>query len=367
MKIKQIHLYQYELPVLNGPYRMARADVYSLTTTLVKLVADNGLYGWGETCPVGPTYSESHASGALAALSEIAPGIIGTAALPVPLHDRMDSLLNGHTYAKAAIDIALHDLLGKHYGVSVSDLLGGALAERLPSYYAVTIGVPDEVARVAAEKRDEGYPRLQLKVGGRAIEEDVESISKVWEIIRGSGIRLAVDANRSLTTRDAIRLSHECAHIPFIMEQPCNTFEDLQAIRGLIKHALYIDESCLNLNTAITAAGTGLVDGFGMKVTRLGGLHPFRAFRDLCVARNLPTTCDDAWGGDLIAAACAHIGATVPPALLDGVWIAAPRIDGHFDSKNGVRVDGGHVRPPQGVGLGIEPEEAMFGDPIASF
>ncbi|BAO88084.1 mandelate racemase/muconate lactonizing enzyme family protein [Caballeronia cordobensis] len=367
MKIKQIRLYQCELPVVNGPYRMARADVYSLTTTLVELVADNGLNGWGETCPVGPTYAESHPAGALAALSQMAPGVIGVEALPVPLHDRMESLLNGHSYAKAAVDIAMHDLLGKHYGVSVSDLLGGALAERLPSYYAVTIGAPDEVARVAAEKRAEGYPRLQLKVGGRAIEEDVESVIKVWEAIRGSGIRLAVDGNRSLSTRDAIRLSRECAHVPFILEQPCNTIEDLQSIRNRIGHALYMDESCTNLGTAITAAGTGLVDGFGMKVTRLGGLHPMRAFRDVCVARNLPHTCDDAWGGDLIAAACAHIGATVPPALLDGVWIAAPMIEGHFDAKHGVRVEGGHVRPPQGVGLGIVPEEGVFGAPLASF
>lgn len=367
MKIAQIHLYQYELPVVNGPYRMALADVYSMTTTLVQLVADNGLFGWGETCPVGPTYSESHAAGALAALSEMAPGLIGTQVLPVPLHHRMDSLLNGHSYAKAAIDIAMHDLLGKHLGVSVSDLLGGALAERLPSYYALSIGAPDEVARVAAEKRAEGYPRLQLKVGGRAIEEDIECISKVWEVIRGSGMRLALDGNRSLTTRDAIRVSRECPHIPFILEQPCNTFEDLQKIRGQIHHGLYMDESCTSLNTAITAAGTGLVDGFGLKVTRAGGLHPMRALRDLCAARNLPHTCDDSWGGDLIAAACAHIGATVSPALLEGVWIAAPMINGHFDPKNGVRVEGGHIRPPQGVGLGIVPVEGLFGDPLASF
>jgi 4-hydroxyproline betaine 2-epimerase len=367
MRIAQIHVYQYELPVLDGPYRMAKADVYSLTTTLVKLVSDNGLCGWGETCPVGPTYAESHAAGALAALKAMAPGLIGAEVLPVPLHACMEGLLNGHHYAKAAVDIAMHDLLGKHYGVSVADLLGGAQADRLPSYYAVTIGAPDEVARVAAQKRAEGYPRLQLKVGGRAIEEDIEAVSKVWEAIRGARIRLAVDGNRSLSTRDAIQLSQTCTHVPFVLEQPCNTIEDLQSIRGRINHPLYMDENCTSLSTAITAAGTGLVDGFGMKVTRLGGLHAMRGFRDLCVARNLPHTCDDAWGGDLIAAACAHIGATVPPDLLDGVWIAAPMIEGHFDPQNGIDVEGGHVKVPQGVGLGIVPEEGLFGEALASF
>jgi hypothetical protein len=49
----------------------------------------------------------------------------------------------------------------------------------------------------------------------------------------------------------------------------------------------------------------------------MGGLQPMTAFRDLCAAMNLPHTCDDAWGGDIIAAACAHIGATVKPSLLE--------------------------------------------------
>lgn len=367
MKIAEIHIYRHDLPVNNGPYKMALAHVWSLSTTLVKLVADNGLIGWGETCPLGPTYAESHAAGAVAALSQMAPGLIGAEVLPVPLHRRMDGLLNGHNYAKAAIDIAAHDLLGKHLVVSVADLLGGAVTDRVPSYYATNIGAPDETARVAAEKRAEGYPRLQVKVGGRPIEEDIETLRKVWEVIRGSGMRLAADGNRSLTTRDALRLSRECPDIPFIMEQPCNTVEDLQKIRPQVSHGIYMDESSTSLNTAITAAATGLVDGFGMKVTRIGGLHPMRAFRDLCAARNLPHTCDDSWGGDIIAAACTHIGATVAPELLEGVWLAAPYIEGHYDPENGIRIEGGHIKRPQGPGLGIVPEESLFGTPVVSF
>ncbi|KQV17995.1 mandelate racemase [Pseudomonas sp. Root329] len=367
MKIASVHIYTHELPVLDGPYTMANQVVYSLTTTLVKLVADNGLFGWGETCPVGPTFSESHSGGAAAALTEMAKGLVGTEVLPVPLHRRMDGLLKGHNYAKAAIDIALHDLLGKHLGLSVSDLLGGALTDRVPSYSVVGISDPDESVRLAVDKRNQGYPRLQMKVGGRPIEEDIAAVQKVWEAVGSSRIKLAVDANRGLNTRDALRLCRECANVPFILEQPCNTIEDFQKIRSQISHAMYMDESCTSINTAITVAGTGLVDGFGMKVTALGGLHPMRAFRDICAARNLPHTCDDAWGGDLIAAACTHIGATVAPELLEGVWIAAPMIEGNYDQKNGIRVEGGHIKRPQGVGLGVVPEEGIFGEPVASF
>ena len=55
MKIKEIHVYAHDLPVKNGPYTMANAKVWALDTTLVKIVTDTGLVGWGETCPVGPT------------------------------------------------------------------------------------------------------------------------------------------------------------------------------------------------------------------------------------------------------------------------------------------------------------------------
>lgn len=367
MKIREIHLYQYKLPVKNGPYTMSNANVWSLDTTLVKMIADNGITGWGETCPVGPTYAESHARGAVSALAEMAPGLIGCDLLqPRILQRKMDGLLNGHHYAKAAIDIAGYDILGKKTGLRVADLLGGAVTENVPSYYATGIGSAEEIARLAVEKCAEGYTRIQIKVGGRAVETDIEVIRKVWESTGGK-MRLAVDGNRGWTTRDALRVSRECQHIPFIMEQPCDSVEDLKKIRPQINHAIYMDENSVDLATVIHAVGTNLVDGFGMKVTRIGGLQPMTVLRDICEARNIPHTCDDSWGGDIIAAACTHIGATVSPKLLEGVWLAQPYIEGHYDPVNGIKIENGHIKLPDGAGLGIEPDEAIFGDPVATF
>ncbi|SIQ82602.1 L-alanine-DL-glutamate epimerase [Paracoccus thiocyanatus] len=368
MKISEIHIHAHELPVKDGPYTIASSTVWSLQSTLVKIVADNGLVGWGETCPVGPTYAPSHAAGARAALAEMAPGLIGASPLqPLVLRRRMDGLLCGHSYAKAAIDIAAHDLMGKHYGVRVADLLGGVAAERVPSYYATGIGEPDEIARIAAEKVAEGFPRLQIKIGARPVEIDIETVRKVWERIRGTGTRLAVDGNRSLPARDVLRLSRECPQVPFVLEQPCNTLEEIVAIRSRVQHGIYLDESGEDLSTVIRAAGQGLCDGFGMKVTRIGGLQPMAAFRDICEARALPHTCDDAWGGDIIAAACTHIGATVQPRLNEGVWVAQPYIAQPYDAKNGIRIAGGHIALPEGPGLGVVPEESPFGPAVASF
>jgi L-alanine-DL-glutamate epimerase-like enolase superfamily enzyme len=92
-----------------------------------------------------------------------------------------------------------------------------------------------------------------------------------------------------------------------------------------------------------------------------------RAFRNLCTARNLPHTCDDAWGGDIIAAACAHMGATIAAERHEGVWLAQPYIEGHYDEKHGVRILEGHIKRPAGPGLGMTPDESLFGDPVASF
>ena len=297
----------------------------------------------------------------------MAQGLIGTDVLPLPIHRRMNELLAGHNYAKAAVDIAVYDLLGKHLQVSVSDLLGGALTSRVPSYYAIGLAEPDEAALIALEKSKEGYPRLQLKVGSRPVEIDIEAIRKTWEAIGNTGMRFAVDANCTWTTRDALRASRECLDVPFIMEQPCRAIEDLRKIRPQVQHAIYMDESGLDLATAVCVAGQGLVDGFAMKITRIGGLQPMAAFRDVCAAMNLPHTCDDSWGGDIIAAACTQMAATVRPALNEGAWIAAPYIEGNYDDRKGLSIKEGYVELPLGPGLGIDPDESLFGAAVASF
>ena len=168
---------------------------------------------------------------------------------------------------------------------------------------------------MAREKSAEGYPRFQIKIGGRPVEADIEVIHKVWETV-GTKMRLAVDGNRGLTTRDALRLSSACRHIPFVFEQPCDSLDEISAIRQQLSHPVYIDESGVNISAIISTIGSGIADGFGMKITRIGGLQAMSLFSGICEARNLPHTCDDAWGGDIIAAACVHMGATIKPCLL---------------------------------------------------
>ncbi len=367
MRISEIHVYQKNLPVVGGPYTMARMSLDSIDTTIVKLVSDTGLVGWGEVAPIGPVYQPQHALGARAAIAEMAPNLVGQSALaPLLLRRRMDGLLTGHNYAKSAIDIAVMDLLGKHYGVRVCELLGGAETERLPGYYATGVGSPGDISKLAADKVAEGYRRIQIKAGGREVGIDIEVVHKVWEKIGGKA-QVVVDTNRGMTASQAMRLSLACRDIPFVFEQPCNTMEEVAAIRHQVAHPILIDENTESLNDVLRAISLGVCDGFGLKLGRLGGLNAMATVRDICAARSMPHSCEDSWGGDIVAAAIMHIGATVEPRLLEAVWTAGTYIEENYDPENGINIDAGYFDLPTGPGLGIRPDESRIGELLASF
>jgi len=360
IKITEIHIYQHDLEIKGKPYKMSLSEVKKLDTTIVEVVTDSGISGFGEVCPLGPTYQEAHALGARAALSEIAPHLIGMN----PLHYgqvmyKCNLALMGHNYAKAAIDMALWDIIGKHYKVPLGELLGGSKQNQVPSYYAISIESPDEVARLVVDKQQQGYERLQVKVGGRDVAEDIAVARKVFEV-KNSKTSIAFDANRGLTTTQAIHFSQSCRDLNFVLEQPCGSYEELKAITPKICHPLYLDESASDIATVAKAINEGIADGFGMKVTRVGGVSAMRLIIDMCHTYRRPLSCDDSWGGDIVAAACVHLASIVEPSLSRGAWIAAPYIDKPYDRLNSVQVSGGWIDIPKGPGLGIVPDTSMF-------
>jgi L-alanine-DL-glutamate epimerase-like enolase superfamily enzyme len=176
MPISEIHIYQKDLPVVDGPYTMSTMTLNSLDTTIIKIVSDTGVIGWGEVVPLGPLYQPQHAAGARAAIAEMAPALIGQNCLsPLLLRRLMDELLNGHSYPKAGIEIAQMDLMAKHFGLKACDLLGGAAVERVPAYFATGIGLPDDIARLSSDKADQGCKRIQIKAGGRDVSIDIHA------------------------------------------------------------------------------------------------------------------------------------------------------------------------------------------------
>ncbi len=367
MKISEIHIYQKDLPIVDGPYTMSTITLHSIDTTIVKILTDTGLTGWGEVTPLGPNYQPQHAMGARAAIAHMAPGLIGQSCLDhLLLRRHMDGLLDGHNYAKAAIDIATMDLVGKHHGVRVCDLLGGAVSERLPAYYAVGIGSPTDTANIAVDKIKQGYNRLQFKIGGRDISTDIEVMQKVWETV-GHKVQLVADANRGLTAAQAKQFSMGCRNIPLVLEQPCNTMEEVKSIRSQVCHPLAIDENLESVHDVLRAISMDVADAFGLKITRLGGINAMVTVRDICEARRIPHSMEDTWGGDIVSAAILHVSATVKPELLESVWTSGNYIDEHYDPDNGIAVDGGYFEVPKGVGLGVTPDEGRIGQLVASY
>lgn len=358
-RIKEIHIYRYDLPVVGPSYRMALSHLTELDTTLVEIVCESGLSGFGEVCPLGNTYQPAHAEGARAALQLMAPYLIGMNPLQIQnIYTKMNLALSGHAYAKAAIDVALWDLKGKSFGVSLSDLLGGAKVEHVPSYYAISTDTPENVAAMIKEKQAKGYPRLQLKVGGRDVEEDIAVARKAFEV-KDPGVKIVLDANRSLSTRDAIFLSNACRDLNLAIEQPCNTYEEIKSLKGRLSHPIFVDESITGIDMLCRSIHDEVANGFGMKITRVGGLSNMIAIRDICRDFNRPMTCEDSWGGDIIAAACVHMGATMDPKLLEGVWVADNYINGNYDEENPISA-GGQIKVPTGPGLGVNPDTSKW-------
>ena len=364
-RIAEIHVYSKTLPVKHGPYTMAGQEVWELDTTIVQMIGENGVTGWGEVCPLGTLYAPIHAGGLRAALELFVPALIGAEATPRNCSRIFDKTLNGHNYARAILDIAVYDLMGKTLKVPVSTLLGGAVQDRVKSYFVLGLKPVDKVLELARVKVDEGLRRLQIKIGRPDLDEDIEVLRRVYAEV-GATTAVIADGNRGLSGRDAIRLSQACRDIPITLEQPCDMIETNRTIRTQLCHPLFLDENILDINIAADAIGQGLVDGFSMKISRLGGLSQFAVFRDLCAARGLPHTVDDGWGGNILAAATVHMASTVSPKFLEAAWLATPYQHDGYAPDPLITIENGYVEVPQGPGLGVNPDPAQFGAPILS-
>ena len=128
MIITAIKAWQVDLPLKEGRYSWSNGNFVDVfDSTVVAIETDEGITGYAECCPLGSAYLPSYALGVRAGLSELAPHLIGQDPLNIGQINRtMNAALRGHPYAKAPIDIACWDLLGKVTGQPVYALLGGA-------------------------------------------------------------------------------------------------------------------------------------------------------------------------------------------------------------------------------------------------
>src|ERR1700741_3736162 len=143
---------------------------------VLRLELESGVVGWGEAQVIGTwggdhgaRYGETPKMTATAIKEILLPAIAGSNVTEIEqLHTRMNRVLRGYPYAKAAIDVAAHDAIGKIYGVPVYQLLGGKVGEGPALAHSIGLMDADPAAREAAEVVAEGVTTIKVKIGVEA-------------------------------------------------------------------------------------------------------------------------------------------------------------------------------------------------------
>lgn len=363
MKITQIRAFQVDLPLKEGRYSWSNGNfVEVFDSTVVEIRTDEGLSGYAECCPLGSAYLPSFALGVRAGLQELAPHLIGLDPLNIGNINRiMDAALRGHPYAKAPVDIACWDLLGKATGQPVYALLGGAAQDEVALYRAISQESPDAMAARIAGYAAEGYSRFQLKVGGDA-NEDIDRIRATRDVLKPSDI-LVADANTGWTRHEAARVVGAVADLDVYIEQPCPTYEECASIRRRTALPFILDEVIDTTGMLVRGIAEDAMDVINLKISKVGGLTNARLMRDLCVACGIPMTIEDTWGGDITTAAIAHLARSTPEEFCFSAT--------DFNSYGTVTIaDGapkrvnGKMTAPDRPGLGISPDFDVLGEAV---
>lgn len=364
--ISAIRVYQVDLPLVEGRYSWSGGKfVEVFDSTVVELITDDGLSGYGEVCPLGPFYLPAFGAGARAGIGELAATLIGQDPTAIgPINDVMDKALLGHPYVKSAIDMACWDILGKVSGQSVCQLMGGKFGESIVLYRAISQRPAEEMAENVAAHRTDGYSRFQLKVGGDP-KEDIDRIFAASGVLTAGEVLIA-DANTGWRVDDAIRVTNAVRDLDVYIEQPCRSYEHSLSIRRRTSLPFILDENITGIDALIRAYNDSAMDVINLKISKVGGLTKARQIRDLCVSLNIPMTIEDSWGGDIITAAIAHLAHSTPESLR----FSATDFNSYVSVQNATGAphrQAGLMSASDRPGLGIVPNWEALGKPVAEY
>lgn len=299
-----------------------------------------GLEGVGEAAP-SPFYGENQGT-VMAALESLGHALPEDPFLIEQLHERMESVVRGNPAAKAAIDIAIHDLVGKKLGVPLHSFFGLS-AERAPvTSFTIGIDEVDVMKKKALEASQ--FPVLKVKVGTDRDELVLDAIRSVTDKT------LRVDANCAWTPREAVRKIGVLQRfgIEFV-EQPIapGDTNGMRFVRENVSLPIIADES---VKTSVDIEPlAGAVDGINIKLMKCGGLR--EALKMIHVARavGMKVMLGCMVESSIGITAAAHISPAVDYADLDGNLLLAK------DPFTGILVVDGKVVLPKEPGLGVRP------------
>jgi L-alanine-DL-glutamate epimerase-like enolase superfamily enzyme len=260
MKITDIR-YEKVRVKLAKPFVVAIGVIDTCETLIVKVQTDEGIMGYGEASPFAPVTGELLDT--IPQFIELfKPHLIGLNPLELEkAHKIMDRLTVGNTSAKAGIDIALYDILGKWLNEPLYKILGGC---RNAFVTDVTVGIsaPEEMAAAALDCVREGYTVIKVKAG----------ISPTDDIVV-----LRVDANQGWDVRTAISTLRAYEEFGVeAVEQPLPWWDldGLAFLRGQSRIRLMVDESLHSPQDALKIMKLGAADTFNIKLMKSGGIYP---------------------------------------------------------------------------------------------
>ncbi|MEV1328580.1 enolase C-terminal domain-like protein [Micromonospora costi] len=331
---------------------------------LVKVSAD-GVAGWGEATPI-PAWTYETAESIVSTIDRyLAPAVLGRPCWDLDgVTTAFDRAINrgfsiGAPLAKSAVDVALHDLLGRALGVPVGVLWGQRRQETVELGWIVSGQTADEVADRVAEGHDLGYRAFKVKVGLHSEAEDTAVVRAVREAAPDAP--LWVDANQGYTADAALRMARRMADLgvsAFEQPLPANDVAGLRRLREASPVPVALDESLRHPSDLATFVKLGAVDVAIAKVQRSGGLTLSRRLCALAEDSGVRLMGSGLTDSDLGLAASLHLFAAFgidTPVDLNGRQF----VESSYATGATVEVVKGTARVPTGPGLGVDVDEAV--------
>jgi L-alanine-DL-glutamate epimerase-like enolase superfamily enzyme len=332
-------------------WKFARTQVPRLEAWVLCLEDDDGHIGLGY-CHAIPAIS-THGAGAQAGLEFLAQRLVGrTVDDLAATMEEIDTTLAYHPTVKAAIDMALHDLLARRLGVPVHVLLGGKLRNAVALSRILPIKAPDEMAAIAARLAEEGYRQLKLKLAGDTAV-DVQRVAAVRAAV-GDQVVLTLDPNQSYNVKQMIVAFAKMEQYDIaLIEQPVPAADvaGLALLTRTLPVAIEADESAQTVRDVFRLVSERSVDVINLKITNLGGIRNFLRAVKICEAGQVGCRMGAAFGPALLQAmslqaACAITRLPYACELSEHLHL----LDDPFTP---LPVDRGMLPLPEGPGCGI--------------
>jgi L-Ala-D/L-Glu epimerase len=332
-------------------WTFARAGVPDVRGWTITLTDDSGHIGLGYGHAL-PTVT-AHSEGTKAALDFLLPKLIGRDGADIAsIMEEIDVALALAPAAKAGIDMALHDLLARKFGVPLNVLFGGVMRKTIPQGRIVPLKAPADMAEHAEKLAAEGYPMIKVKFSGDA-DLDVARVAAVRAAV-GPKTILTIDTNQTYSAKGFIRAFVRIEqHDIKLVEQPvtADDWEGLALCTRTLPVAVEADESAGSLADVAKLVNGRMVDVINLKVPKLGGLRNTLKAVALCEANGVGCRLGAAFGPALLQAVSAHVAAAF--RRLEYPCELAEHLHLLDDPFTPLPVENGTVTVPVGPGSGV--------------